>query len=90
MERRWIIDNWLIDRGFKETRNENSENWKTLFSNTESMLNSIWFTDANTGYAVGDGGTITIELPGISNFRNTGISVYDLKGQLLLREPIVQ
>ena len=38
--------------------------WTTLSSGTTNDLNSVYFTDANTGYAVGDTGTILKTIDG--------------------------
>ena len=37
---------------------QNKLNWITLTSGTTNTLNSVFFTDVNTGYAVGYSGTI--------------------------------
>ena len=47
----------LQEVSFVKTTNGGS-NWVALSSGTYQILNSVYFTDANTGYTVGDVGTI--------------------------------
>ncbi len=42
--------------------------WNTLVSGTNQTLNSVYFTDANTGYAVGTSGTILKTMNGGLNW----------------------
>lgn len=45
-----------IGRIFKTV--DGGTNWSLLTSGTTNSLSSVYFTDANTGYAVGENGTI--------------------------------
>ncbi len=49
-------------------------NWLTIPVSTTSILYSVYFTDPNTGYIVGDGGTFMKTTNGGSNWTNQSIA----------------